>query len=100
MSNEFKEKLKTIQFGKGTKKYPKNYYDSDALREQGLTGDRDEVLSLTDGVGYLKWSRGVPYKRNWKTGEVEKASANDMEKLLGPEKEGRFDPSTGRVECE
>jgi len=83
--NEFQEKIRSIQFGKGTKTNPRNYYDADALREQNLTPDRDEVLGLTGGVGPLKWHRGEPYKRDRHSGEYERATLKDMETLLGPE---------------
>ncbi len=85
MSEEYKEKLRSIQFSPAAKNpgARKNYFDSDSLRDQHLIPETGSVEELTEGVGPLRWSSGTPYKRSRSTGDYEKATPKDVDIFTG-----------------
>ena len=81
MSEEFKEKLRSIQFSAGAKTYPKNYYDKQALDQIGFDeAGKQEHLDIMEGKP-LKWDKGVPYRKD-KVGDYIRASEKDMNQVM------------------
>src|SRR6266498_4341296 len=100
MSKEFKEKLKSINFGVvpgAAQQAAGKYYDSESIND--LFGGPEEearVLDRTQGVGPLKtnWKQrkdglreSILYKRDRKSGGYEEADISDVTKVLGLPKE-------------
>ena len=80
----FREKLRSIQFGAGTKPSSSRRYDSEALKEAGLDANRELEMEKTNGVGFMRRDRsGQFYRKDKITGDYIKAEAKDIDRILG-----------------
>jgi hypothetical protein len=82
----FRHKLRSLSWGRvpGGAREGKNYFDREALESQIGDLDRNAAYTreATEGYGALRWDNGEAYYQDRNTGDFNKATASDMDKVM------------------